>query len=237
METEFVNNLKNIFTGVAAYQILVDILIPVATFIFGIFLEHKYHISNTITQKINLKFKQSGKSNIQNISKQESGRDSINAPSSTSIKGPLIGPQYVAMPNTAEAEDALKPPEPLPDTQYHGTNTDYIIDCFEKHSKKLKPTNTFKDDLVKVHKDLNMYKNADVSSAQYFNVFKDVKENLTNKKMYCGGQGVEVAIAKVSNTFGMLEEFVSKPNKQVSELSSLIVTFEQNVVTLFAYII
>lgn len=242
MLTELINDLKNMFFGVDTYQLLVDIFIPVATFILGIFLENKYHLTNKLTQKIDLKIKQSGKNNVQNISKQQSGRDSINAPSSTSIKGPLIGSQHVAytppatIPNIAEAEDALKPPEPLLDTQYHGTNTDYIIDCFEKHSKKFNPNSTFKDDLVKAHKDLNTYKNADVSSAQYFNVFKDVIENLTNKRMYCKRQGVEVSMDKVSNTFGKLEEFVSKPNKQVSELNTLIETFEQNVVMLFAYI-
>jgi len=242
MITENINNLKDLFNEVTMYQILVDILIPVGTFILGIFIEHKFYTINTIIQKINLRFKQSGENNVQSLSKQESGHDSINAPSSTSIKGPFIGIQRVAytpsptIPNIADAGDALKPPEPLLDAQYHGTNTDYIIDCIEKHSKKFKPTNTFKDDLVKAHKDLNMYKNADVSSAQYFNVFKVAIDNLTNKKMYCKRQGVEVTIVDVSNTFGELEEFLSKPKKQVSELISIIDTFEQKIVSLLAYI-
>ena len=43
-------------------------------------------------------------------------------------------------------------------------------------------------------------------------------------------------MAEVSNSFNKLEIFVSKSNKQISELNSLIITFERNVVTLLAYI-
>jgi len=240
METELINNLKNIFSGVSIYQLLVDIFIPIATFVLGIFLEYKYHITNTITQKIDLKFRQSGKNNIQGISKQKSGRDSINSLSSTSIKGPLIGQQNIypsaITPNVARAEDALKPPEPLTDTEYRGTNTDYIIDCFEKHSKKFKITSTFKDDLVKVHNDMNAYKNVDASSSGYFNIFKDAIENVINKKMFCDRDGADLAIVNVSNTFDKLEKLMSKPSKRMSELEAIIETFERNIVRLLAYI-
>ena len=47
---------------------------------------------------------------------------------------------------------------------------------------------------------------------------------------------MEVTIVDVSNTFGELEEFLSKPKKQVSELISIIDTFEQKIVSLLAYI-
>jgi len=242
MNVEQVNTIGQIFSGVSDYQLLADIFIPIALFVLGVILENKYQIVNNITQKINLVFKQSVKDSVQNVSNQKSGRDSINAPNSTLFKGPLIGPQNItyspgaAIPKVASAEDALMPPGPSVDSQYHGTNTDYIIDCFEKHSKKIKPPDSFKGNLVKAHKDLTEYQNADVSSASYFNVFKEVIENLADQKVFCDRDGVSVAMAEVSNSFNKLEIFVSKSNKQISELNSLIITFERNVVTLLAYI-
>src|SRR3989344_3657391 len=160
MNVEQVNTIGQIFSGVSDYQLLADIFIPIALFVLGVILENKYQIVNNITQKINLVFKQSVKDSVQNVSNQKSGRDSINAPNSTLFKGPLIGPQNItyspgaAIPKVASAEDALMPPGPSVDSQYHGTNTDYIIDCFEKHSKKIKPPDSFKGNLVKAHKDL-----------------------------------------------------------------------------------
>ncbi|OQA83419.1 MAG: hypothetical protein BWY29_00276 [Microgenomates group bacterium ADurb.Bin238] len=236
--TDVINNLKNIFVGVSVYQILEGVALPIILFILGIFIEHKYQITNNIFNKFNLKLKQSGENNAQSLSKQESGRDSINTSSSTSIKGPFFGQQniYSSTPTVAQAEDALKPPEPLLDTEYNGTNTDYIINCFEKHSKKLGVTSTFKDDLIEVHKDLNTYKNVDVSSARYFSVFKDVMENLTKSEIFCEREGADLAIAEVNNTFDKLEKLMSKPNKKLSDLETLIETFERNIVRLLAYI-
>lgn len=242
MSVEQVNTIKQIFSGVSDYQLLADIFIPVALFILGVILENKYQIVNNVTQKINLVFKQSVKDSVQNVSSQTSGRDSINAPSSTLIKAPLIGSQNItyspvtSTPKIASTEEALQPPDSSTDSQYHGTNTDYIIDCFEKHSEKIKPLDSFKDNLIKVHKDLNAYQNADVSSASYFNVFKDVIENLTDKDTFCDMEEVSVEIAKVSNSFSNLRSFLSKSNKRISELTSLIAIFERNVVTLLAYI-
>lgn len=229
------------FSGVSNYQLLEGIIVPVVLFFLGIFLENKYQIVNHITQKINI-FEQSGKDNLQNASSQKSGHDSINAPVITSINAPLIGSQSItytpgsATPMVASAEDALKPPESSADSQYHGSNTDYIIECFERHSKKINPPDSFKDNLVKAHKDLIAYQNADVSSASYFNVFKDVIEKLADKKVFCDRDGVSLAMAEVSGSFNALEAFVSKSNKQIVELDSLIITFERNVVILLAYI-
>ena len=240
--TELINNLKNIFTGVTTYQLLEGIVLPTIFFIIsGIFVEHKYQITNRITKRLNLKPKQTGESNAQVISSQESGRDSINTASSTSIKGPLIGKQInnyqpSMTPTIAQPEDALKPPESLPGTEYHRSNTDYIIALFEKHSKKLKIASTFNDNLVKVHKDMEAYKNVDASSAEYFNIFKDVIDNLTNKQVFCDREGVDLQIASVKNTFGSLETLMSKQNKRMGELEDLIKTFERNVIALLAYI-
>lgn len=239
---QLIKDISQVFSGVSTYQLLAEIFIPVALFVLGVILENKYQIVNNITQKINLVFKQSVKDSVQSVSSQTSGRDSINALSSTVIKAPFIGPQNItyspapAVPKLASAEDALKPPGSSVSSQYHGRNTDYIIDCFERHSKKIKPPDSFKDNLVKAHKDLIEYQNADVSAASYFNIFKDVIGNLADQKVFCDRDGVSVAIAEVSNSFNKLEVFVSKSNKQISELNSLILTFERNVVALLAYI-
>lgn len=237
---EISNTISNIFSGVSSYQLLVDIVIPISSVILGVILEHKYKIIDKVKEKIQFISNQSGKGNVQSTTQQKSGRDSVSATISTPIKGPVIGDQHIyptaTVPTVAENKDALVAPEPLVQKQYQGTNTDHIIDCFEKYSDKFKIPETFKNDFTKVHKDLNTYKNTDTSSSEYFRIFKDIVKNLTNKKLFCERDGVDIAIVNVKNTFNKLEKLMVKQNKKFNDLEILIEDFEKNIVTLFAYI-
>lgn len=237
----FIYSISQVFSGVSSYQILVDIIFPVITFAIGILVE-KYKIYSFIVHNINCVFKNSVKIGNQGETNQQPGRDAINAQKSTVVNGQQILKQYnyyspdPAVPTVASAEDALLPPESSIESKYKGTNTDYIIECFEKHNKKIKCSNSFKDDLVRIHKDLNTFHNDDVSSASYFSLFKNVIENLTNRKIYPDRKAVNGALTAVISSFDKLEKFVLKRNKRTGELSSLISVFEEDVVHLLAFI-